>query len=72
MAILLENLLYNRAESILDNYISQFLIKDDISRIYTYNLLSLKLVYIYLRHLRVFSSYLLPKIILFICPPSPL
>jgi len=33
MAILLENLLYNGIRSILDNYISQFLIKDDVSRI---------------------------------------
>ena len=66
IAILLKNLLYGRTGSVLDNYISQFLIKDDISRIQTYNLLSLKLAYIYIRHLYTFSSYLLPKIILLI------
>jgi len=33
MAMLLENLLYNRTGSIPDNYISQFLIKDNISGI---------------------------------------
>jgi len=66
MVMLLENLLYNGTRSIPDNCISQFLIKDDVGRIETYNLFSLKLVYIYLRYLRAFSGYLLPKIILFI------
>jgi len=33
IAILLENLLYSRTGSILDNYIARFLIKDNISRI---------------------------------------
>jgi len=33
MVILPENLLYSRTGSILDNYISQFLIKDDVSGI---------------------------------------
>ena len=41
-------------------------IKDNISRIETYNLLILKLVYIYIRYLHAFSGYLLPKVILLI------
>jgi len=68
MVMLLENLLYSRTRSILDYYISQFMIKDDISRICTYNLLGLKLVYIYIRYLRAFSGYLLSKVILFYTP----
>ena len=66
--MLLENLLYSRTGSVLDNCISQFLIKDNVGGIQTYNLLGLKLVYIYLRYLYAFNSYLSPKIILFIYP----
>jgi hypothetical protein len=65
MAILLENISYGRTGSVPDNCISQFLIKDNVGS-QTHNLLSFKLAYVYICHLRAFSGYLLPNIVAFI------
>ena len=68
-----KNLLYGRTGSVPDNCISQFLVENNIGGIRTYNLLSLKLAYIYIRHLCAFSSYLCLKLFyLYILYPYPL